>query len=134
MNTLSSTLHGYLDYLTVVVFFFAPAVLSLSPEAAQTCYILAGVHLAMTLITDFELGWLNLVPLKIHGGVELIVSLALLIGCWFVPFFTVVDQFFFSLAGTVIFIVWLVTRYSSEKDQEKEREENSMDRTYRPPE
>ena len=57
MKIISSEPHAVLDYLTVVIFALAPAVIGLTGASAMI-YALAAVHLSMTLVTDmpFSLG------------------------------------------------------------------------------
>jgi hypothetical protein len=53
MKPISLTAHGAVDYLAVVIFAVAPAVIGLSGRPAVLSYALAGIHLLMTLLTDF---------------------------------------------------------------------------------
>ena len=62
MKPIRPTMHGYLDYLTVVVFLAAPKLLGLEGLPALLSWTLAAVHLALTLITDFPLGWRPWLP------------------------------------------------------------------------
>ncbi|MGR8941196.1 MAG: hypothetical protein ACU83V_02245 [Gammaproteobacteria bacterium] len=104
--------HGYLDYLTVIIFLLAPSLLSLSGLAGMLAYALAIIHLAMTLVTDFPLGVVKLVPFRIHGWVERIVGPVLLL----VPFllgFEGVARIFYFLLGATIIAVGLLTDYES---------------------
>jgi hypothetical protein len=52
MNTITPRVHGYLDYVTVVVLLLAPTLIGLTGFPAQLAYALAGIHLVMTLATD----------------------------------------------------------------------------------
>ncbi len=74
MKILSPTVHGMLDYLVVVGFALAPAVVGFSGLPATISHLLAIVHLGLTLATAFQLGIWKLVPLAVHGAIELIVS------------------------------------------------------------
>ena len=78
MKPLTARLHGYLDYLTVLIFLAAPAVLGFSGLPAQLSWLLAGVHLAMTLVTKFPLGVFRRLAFALHGWVERIVGPALI--------------------------------------------------------
>ncbi len=111
---LSPKLHGWLDYITAIFFAVAPSIFALSETATIICYILAAVHLLMTLITALPLSVANYIPFQIHGYVELIVSLVLIIGPWLLSdFFTRIDQLFFTIVGAVIFVVWVLTGYKN---------------------
>ncbi len=70
MKPIAPTIHGYVDYLTVVVFLAAPKLLGLDGLPALLSWTLAGVHLALTLVTDFPLGWRPWLPFWISGWVE----------------------------------------------------------------
>src|SRR5260221_3545523 len=77
MKILSPRIHGILDYAVVAAFLATPSVLNLSGTPALVAYVLAGVHLALTLGTAFPLGATKVIPLSIHGALELIVSVSL---------------------------------------------------------
>ncbi len=77
MKILSPRIHGILDYAVVAAFLATPSVLNLSGAPALVAYVLAGVHLGLTLGTAFPLGAIKGIPLSIHGALELIVSVSL---------------------------------------------------------
>lgn len=112
MTILSGRVHGYLDYATVVLFGVAPSLLGLTGLTAWIAYALAGVHLLLTLLTRFPLGLLPVVPLALHGVIELAVSVALVALPWLVGFAAdATARIFYMVAGAVIFIVWVFTAY-----------------------
>jgi len=114
MKGLSTRAHGYLDYVTVVGFALAPALLALERVPKLICYGLAGIHLLLTLLTDFPLGVAKLVPSKAHALIEFIVSIVLVILPWVLEFAeNPVARNFFIAAGVTIFVVWLLTDYKS---------------------
>lgn len=114
MKILSAKVHGFLDYFVVLVFLAAPSVLGLSILPAVISYTLAGVHLALTLLTNFPLGVLKVIPLKWHGIIELIVG-PVLIALPFVLGFgsEPAAQYFYIVNGIVIALVWFLTDYGS---------------------
>ncbi len=110
----SPKIHGWLDYITVLFFAIAPSIFALTETAAVICYVLAVIHLLMTLITAFPAGVKGWVQFRIHGWVELVVSLVLIIAPWLLSdLFTNTDQLFFTIVGAVILIVYLLTGYSN---------------------
>ncbi len=116
MKLISPKVHGYLDYVVVLVFLAAPALLHLSMLPAVISYSLAGIHLLLTLLTDFPLGVLKIVPLKWHGIIELVVgpvlvALPFILGFGSEP----AAQYFYVVNGAVIFIVWSLTDYGNTK-------------------
>jgi hypothetical protein len=112
MKVLSQRSHGILDYLTVAAFLLAPSILGLSGTPAVISYALAGIHLALTLLTAFPLGVQKLVPMALHAALELIVSVSLIPLPWILGSSAhPTARWFFPGAGAVIFAVWLITDY-----------------------
>ena len=110
MKKLSPTQHGYLDYATVLLFLLAPSVLGLTAMAATISYVLAAVHLVLTLLTDFPLGIYKVIPFSIHGWVERLVGPVLIL----LPFilgFTGTALAFYVVVGIVIILAGLITDY-----------------------
>ncbi|WP_024298529.1 hypothetical protein [Methylomicrobium lacus] len=105
-------IHGYIDYATVVIFLLAPSLLGLGGVAGMLAYALAVIHLAMTLVTDFPLGAVKLVPFRLHGWVERIVGPALLLAPFLLGFEGAARGFYFLL-GAVIIVVGLLTDYEA---------------------
>lgn len=110
MKILTPTQHGYLDYATVILFLVAPSLLGLTGMAGIFAYLLAGIHLIMTLLTDFPLGVYKPVPFPLHGLVERVVGPVLIL----LPFvfgFTSTATTFYVVVGIVIILVGLLTDY-----------------------
>src|SRR5208282_1668951 len=114
MKPISLTLHGAIDYLAVLIFVAAPAIIGLSGWPAVLSYALAGIHLLMTLLTDFPAGAIKLVAVALHNWVERTVGPVLIILA-FVPLngATQNAQIFFGIMGVVILTVERLTAYRS---------------------
>ena len=117
---MSPKFHALLDYITVLAFAVAPTLLGLSGLAAMGAYILAGVHLLLTLMTRFPGGIFGAVPMRVHGFIELAVSLVLGVAPWALPGLLpdFRDKLFYSAAGAVIFFVWLLSDYRAVQQPE----------------
>jgi hypothetical protein len=114
MKPITPTIHGYLDYLTVVVFLSAPKLLGLGGLPALLSWTLAGVHLALTLVTDFPLGWRPWLAFWIHGWIERIVGPALVLIAFLPNFSSSSSAFgFYLFMGLVIVAVGWLTDYSA---------------------
>jgi hypothetical protein len=111
MKIISSEAHAALDYLTVVIFALAPTVIGLSGMAAIISYVLAVVHLSMTLVTDMPFSLVKILPIKLHALVELVVGPVLVIGGLLLEFPTPARTFFVAM-GVIIFAVWLLSSYA----------------------
>lgn len=112
MKVLTPRIHGYLDYVVVVAFLVVPTLFGFSGLPATIAYVLAAVHLALTLLTSFPLGTLKVIPFTLHGTIELVVSFTLVALPWLLGFASILPaRNFYVAAGIVIFIVWLITDY-----------------------
>jgi hypothetical protein len=113
MNLLNARLHGFLDLVTVAVFLLAPFVFGLGGYVAVVAWALAVVHLLMTLLTSFPLGLLKVIPFPIHGVVELVVGIVLVLAMprWLAAGPGSPARTFFIGAGVGIVLVWILTRY-----------------------
>jgi len=119
MKPITPTIHGYLDYLTVVVFLSAPKLLGLDGLPALLSWTLAGVHLALTGVTNFPLGWRPWLAFWIHGWMERIVGPALVLIAFLPNFSNNSSAFgFYLFMGLVIVAVGWLTDYSAGAKQE----------------
>ena len=112
MRLIGPFVHGILDYLTVIIFAIAPSVAGFSGRQATICYLLAVVHLALTMITKFPLGLVKVVGLHLHGAIELIVGILLILLPWLAGFSAGVNsRNFFVAIGVLILVIWTMTDY-----------------------
>lgn len=112
MKVISPRVHGYLDYLTVALFLLAPTLLGMSQLPAMLAYVIAGIHLIVTLTSDFPFGAVKLIPFTIHGWIERIVGPSL-IALPFIAGFAnegIARNFYIGI-GLIIIVVGLLTDY-----------------------
>lgn len=112
MRILNARIHGVLDLVVVGIFLLAPTLVGLGGRPAAIAYTLAAVHLVMTLATRFPMGIWKTIPFFVHGIVELVVGVALLI----LPSFDGYSpgspaRRFYLAMGAAILIVWALTAY-----------------------
>jgi hypothetical protein len=115
LKLLNDTIHGVLDYGVVLVFALAPSLLGITGPSATLCYLLAVVHLLVTVLTDMPYGVKKLIPMQWHGHIELVVGLALVICPWIFSDLLASGQLFFTLMGAVIFFVWASSNYGDKR-------------------
>lgn len=113
MRVVPAALHRVLDFVTIAIFALAPTVLHLTGVPMMVAYALAVVHLILTLLTRFTPTGAGVVPFKLHGVVELIVGIALVVAP-FVLGWTGVARTFFAAMGVLIFVVWALSDYATE--------------------
>ncbi len=112
MKFISAKVHGYLDYVVVLLFLAAPALLYFTRVPSVIAYTLAGVHLLLTLLTDFPLGPIKVIALKWHGVIELIVGPVLIVIPFIFGFASEASAgCFYTVTGIVILVVWGFTDY-----------------------
>ena len=112
MRILNARVHGAIDLIAVLAFLVGPLLFGLGGSPAAISYTLAIVHLAMTLLTRFPMGVRKVIPFFVHGIVELVVGIFLLIlpsigG--YAPGSPA--RRFFMIMGAVILVVWALTAY-----------------------
>ena len=109
----SARVHGVLDYATVAAFLNAPMVFGFHGTPAAIVYWLAGIHLLMTGCTDFPVGFFMWIPFKIHGVIELLAGIFLLVAPWIFGFAqdATARNFFLGMA-IILLVVIALTDYS----------------------
>jgi hypothetical protein len=111
---LNPRIHGYIDYLAVALLLLAPTLFNFSGLPAALCYVLAVVQGGMSLLTAYPLGAAKIIPFPVHGTVELVTSVALVIVPFLLGFSNVASaRNFFIAGGVVLFLVWLTTNYKA---------------------
>jgi hypothetical protein len=113
MRILDARIHGVLDFVTVAILLLGPLLFGLGGSPAAIAYSLAAIHLLMTLLTRYPMGIWKTIPFVVHGIVELIVGIFLLI-------LPTIQGYapgsparrFYMVVGAMILIVWALTRYA----------------------
>lgn len=110
MRVIAARLHRIRDFVTVVGFALAPSVLRLAGLGATLAYVLAVVHLVLTLLTHFPDSPARPVSFLLHGAIEGVVGIALLLLPWLVGW-SGTTRTFYVAAGVVILGVWVLSAY-----------------------
>lgn len=74
---ISPTVHGVLDYATVLATAAAPTLFRFPRDAARLAYGLAGGYLTLSLLTDYPLAARRVIPFRAHGATEGMIGAAL---------------------------------------------------------
>jgi len=113
MMRLSSRAHGAFDILFVVALLCAPAAFDFVGMATILAYVVALVHLGVTLCTAFPLGIVRAIPFDVHGTIELVLSVFLMVSPFLFGFYWMpVFRNFYMLTGFVLFCVWSLSSYA----------------------
>lgn len=119
MKIIDAKVHGMIDYLVVAFLILSPTIFGMNETTSMVTYALGGIHLILTLLTDFDYGRFSVLSFKTHGFIEIMVAMALvpialLLGDEETAF---ARQYFLALAG-VIFVVWVLTNYKPLRQSE----------------
>ncbi|MDB5124539.1 MAG: hypothetical protein JWP94_2668 [Mucilaginibacter sp.] len=111
MKIISPKIHGIIDYLVVVFLLASPSIFGFMGHVALFTYALAGVHLLLTILTNYSAGVVKIIPLPVHGLIEFIAGLLLIIMA-----VTLLNNYpdaklFYTIFGAVILVTFLITDY-----------------------
>ncbi|MFD2144584.1 hypothetical protein [Mucilaginibacter antarcticus] len=112
MKILTPKNHGIIDYLVVLFLLASPMLFGMSHTIALFTYGLGLVHLALTLLTDFSVGVVKLIPLPIHGFIELAVGIILIALAYTLFKDDELGKLFYTGFGTAVLAVFLITDYN----------------------
>ncbi len=109
---INEKVHGIIDYAVVVFLLLSPTLFGFTGTIAIITYALAGIHFALTAITDSPMGIIKVLPLTIHGYVEVAAAVAIMLAPWIFGFTEdATGRWFYILLGFAIFVTWLLTAY-----------------------
>ncbi|RYD92596.1 MAG: hypothetical protein EOP54_20565 [Sphingobacteriales bacterium] len=112
MKIISTKFHGILDYLVVIFLAVSPMLFKMEGFLCSFTYALAGVHFLLTILTRYELGLIKVIPFRIHGLIELVVSLALVgVAFYFNSQGNTLGFYFYIWLGVVILRVFFCTDF-----------------------
>ncbi|HWL39652.1 MAG TPA: SPW repeat protein [Gemmatimonadaceae bacterium] len=86
-------------------------------QPAAALYWLAGIHVLMTGFTDIPYGMFKMIPFRIHGVIDALVGLFLVVAPWILGFAAdaAARNFFIGL-GVLTFVVIALTDYTPQPD------------------
>ena len=116
MRVIGPLAHGIIDYAMVIILAIGPSVAGFRGKQALICYALAFVHFMLTIVTRFPLGASKALPFPMHGAIEFVVSIMLIVLPWLANFSAGVNsRNFFVAIGVMILIIWLLTDFRSRR-------------------
>lgn len=114
LKVLSPRLHGMLDYVVVALFVLGPTLFGFGGVASTVAYVVAAIHLALTLLTAFPMGVVKAIPFKVHGVLEVGATIGIVAAPWLFGFAnTPTPRNFFLAAGALIAVVVVLTNYTT---------------------
>jgi ABC-type amino acid transport system permease subunit len=76
-------------------------------------YALGAVHLILTLFTNFDAGLFKIIPLRVHGYIEFIVGIALIVLAFTLFMDNANGRVFYTCFGLAVLLTWLFTDYKN---------------------
>ncbi len=114
MKIISSKTHGILDYATSAFLLASPTLFKMDGYLCIITYILGAVHLCLTVLTDFEVGLIKVIPFRIHGLIEVAVSLILAgLAFWLYNNANKFGFYYYIVLAIVIMIVFILTDFKT---------------------
>jgi hypothetical protein len=88
MKIINTKVHGYLDYLFGLYLIAAPTVFGFNTSGIESVilYAIGIIALLYSLITDYELGLLKLIPMGFHLILDLLSGILLAASPWLFDF------------------------------------------------
>ena len=112
MRTLSAWSHGVIDYVIFILLVTGPSISGFAGKQATLAYILAAVLFILTICTRFPLGVVKSIRFPIHGAIELLLAILLLILPWIANFARgIKSRNFYVAIGLLMLIVWVITDF-----------------------
>ncbi len=116
MKIITPYVHGVIDYFVVLFLLLSPSLFNITGLPGILIYVLGAIHFILTITSGFKLGIFKLIPFKIHGVIELLVSIILIVMPWIFGFADVaVARNFYIIFGAVVLLTWLLTDYKERK-------------------
>ncbi len=116
MKILNSKLHGIIDYIVVAFLWLSPYLFNLPAYTSWFTYAIGGVHFLLTIFTNFKYGIIKIVPLNIHGHIELLVSIVLVPLAFYLGSIDgIVSKIFYLLFAVAVFATWFISDYTVQK-------------------
>ena len=113
MKILSSKSHGIIDYIFVLFLLASPKLFGMEGTLCTITYALGAVHLALTLLTDFEPGLVKVIPFRIHGLIEVVVAVALAaLALWFYNQGNLLGCYYYAALSCIILLVFILTDFT----------------------
>jgi hypothetical protein len=107
-------MHGIIDYLLIVFVFASPTLFKMEGLLGTITYTLAAVHLLVTVLTNFEPGLIKVIPFRIHGLLEIVITITLaVLSFWFYNNGTNFGFYYYMVLAIAIMIVFILTDFKS---------------------
>ncbi|MDB5231921.1 MAG: hypothetical protein JWN76_2726 [Chitinophagaceae bacterium] len=88
MKVINTKIHGVLDYLYAFIIIAVPFVVEFrdNEPASYTCYTIGTIVLISSICTQYELGLIKVIPMRIHLILDVLAGIFVLASPWIFGF------------------------------------------------
>jgi hypothetical protein len=109
-----------IDYLMVIILAVGPSVAGFGGRQATTAYVLAAVIFVLALLTRTPLGVVKVLRFPLHGAIELVIALLILILPWLANFARGIhSRNFYVLISLLMLAIWFMTDFRGLRESRK---------------
>jgi hypothetical protein len=92
MKIIDTKTHGYMDYIMGIFLLASPSLFSLNVNAIESTvfYIIGVTAIIYSLLTNYELGFLKIIPMKGHLALDIFSGIFLAASPWLLGFAEIV--------------------------------------------
>lgn len=113
LELIDNYIHGIIDYLIVFIFGLSPVLFGFGDAASNIAYVSSGFILLLTILTQYRMGVIGLIPMRLHGIIELLLPPVLILSPWVFNFSgNILERNFFVAMGLVVYVVHMLSMYN----------------------
>ncbi|MDF2430484.1 MAG: hypothetical protein JWP44_115 [Mucilaginibacter sp.] len=105
--------HGIINYLLAVILLASPSLFGFTGLLAIFTYAIGTLHLVITLLTDYSVGLVKVIPFHVQGSIEFLLGILLIALAYLLFTNNAEGKLYYIIFGTVILLTWLFTDYKS---------------------
>ena len=106
-RSIGAVSHGILDYALAIILAAGPSVAGFTGRQALWCYLFAAVLFVLALLTQIKF-----VRLPVHGAVEMLLAILLILMPWIGNFARgVKSRNFYVAVGVLMIVLWALTDF-----------------------
>jgi hypothetical protein len=99
--------HAIIDYALAIILAIAPSVVGFAGKQARWCYLFAAILLILAILTQTKI-----VRLALHGAVELMLAILIVVLPWIANFSRgVLSRNFYVGFGVLMLVLWALTDF-----------------------
>ena len=112
-RSIGAVSHGLIDYAMVALLAVGPSIAGFSGRPATTwAYLASALLFLLAVFTRYPLGIMKRIGLGVHGFVELVMAVCLIVAPWYGSFMNgVLSRNFYWTMGVLMLVLWFLTDF-----------------------